>query len=259
MEIGAFTGYVDVAQVVLYVFWGFFFGLLIYLHREDKREGYPLESSRSAIAPRVPIQGFPAVPAPKVYRLAGGRTVLAPAAAKERPNLALVRTSPAFGAPFEPTGNAMQDGVGPASYALRAEHPEMMIDGSAMIVPMRVATDFHVDDSDLDLRGLPVFGSDDRKAGVVADLWIDRSEPQIRYVEAAVAGGSRKVLLPIQMVNIDKTRRDLSMSCVTAAQIVDGPVIGNPDFVTLLEEDRITGYYAGGTLYSTPDKLEPIL
>jgi photosynthetic reaction center H subunit len=42
MPKGAITQYIDVAQVVLYVFWVFFFGLIFYLRREDKREGYPL-------------------------------------------------------------------------------------------------------------------------------------------------------------------------------------------------------------------------
>ncbi len=41
---GAITGYIDVAQVVLYAFWIFFAGLVFYLRREDRREGYPLES-----------------------------------------------------------------------------------------------------------------------------------------------------------------------------------------------------------------------
>ena len=35
---------VDLAQVMLYLFWIFFAGLVIYLRREDRREGYPLES-----------------------------------------------------------------------------------------------------------------------------------------------------------------------------------------------------------------------
>jgi photosynthetic reaction center H subunit len=41
-DVGAITSYIDIAQVVLYLFWIFFFGLIIYLHREGKREGYPL-------------------------------------------------------------------------------------------------------------------------------------------------------------------------------------------------------------------------
>ena len=47
MDTGSITGYVDVAQLVLYAFWIFFFGLIIYLRREDKREGYPLGSRAS--------------------------------------------------------------------------------------------------------------------------------------------------------------------------------------------------------------------
>jgi len=43
MPTGALTGYVDVAQVVLYAFFLFFAGLVFYLRREDRREGYPLE------------------------------------------------------------------------------------------------------------------------------------------------------------------------------------------------------------------------
>ena len=39
------AGYIDIAQVVLYAFWIFFAGLIFYLHRENKREGYPWRRS----------------------------------------------------------------------------------------------------------------------------------------------------------------------------------------------------------------------
>jgi photosynthetic reaction center H subunit len=51
----------DLAQLVLYAFWAFFFGLVFYLRREDKREGYPLLGDR----PGERVEGFPAVPPPK--------------------------------------------------------------------------------------------------------------------------------------------------------------------------------------------------
>ena len=73
MPIGAITGYIDIAQLVLYAFWIFFAGLIIYLRREDKREGYPLESDRSDRAPRVNVVGFPKPPEPKEYRLPLGQ------------------------------------------------------------------------------------------------------------------------------------------------------------------------------------------
>ena len=56
MEKGAIVGTIDVAQVVLYAFWVFFIGLIIYLRREDKREGYPLVSDRRG---GVQVIGFP--------------------------------------------------------------------------------------------------------------------------------------------------------------------------------------------------------
>ncbi|MGL6181385.1 MAG: photosynthetic reaction center subunit H, partial [Aestuariivirga sp.] len=43
----AITQYIDVAQIVLYLFWAFLAALIFYVRREDKREGYPLESERS--------------------------------------------------------------------------------------------------------------------------------------------------------------------------------------------------------------------
>ena len=38
-----FNGGLDVTEWVLYGFFLFFAGLIIYLRREDRREGYPLE------------------------------------------------------------------------------------------------------------------------------------------------------------------------------------------------------------------------
>lgn len=58
-----FTHYMDITQVVLYAFWFFFFGLLLYLRREDKREGYPLVSNE----PGRTYQGFPEHPGPKEF------------------------------------------------------------------------------------------------------------------------------------------------------------------------------------------------
>jgi photosynthetic reaction center H subunit len=69
MQIGALTGYIDVAQVVLYAFWIFFGGLIYHLRQEDKREGYPLVSDRSG---SIMVQGFPPMPAPKIFTLRHG-------------------------------------------------------------------------------------------------------------------------------------------------------------------------------------------
>jgi photosynthetic reaction center H subunit len=63
--------YFDLAQIALYAFWLFFAGLIYYLRREDKREGYPLAvDSPEGMKPG----GFPAPPGPKVFpgHLKGG-------------------------------------------------------------------------------------------------------------------------------------------------------------------------------------------
>ena len=68
MGTGALTEYMDVAQLALYVFWLFFFGLVLYLHREGKREGWPLQMSSGELR-----HGMGGMPKPKVYRLAHGQ------------------------------------------------------------------------------------------------------------------------------------------------------------------------------------------
>src|ERR1700742_2768576 len=70
MGFGAFTRYIDIPQVVLYLFWIFFAGLLWYLRREDKREGYPLESDRSR---SIRVEGFRACLRPRCSSCAMGQ------------------------------------------------------------------------------------------------------------------------------------------------------------------------------------------
>jgi photosynthetic reaction center H subunit len=57
--------HIDGAQIVLYAFWLFFFGLVWYLRREDKREGYPLETDTG-----LKKHGFPMTPEKKTYNTA---------------------------------------------------------------------------------------------------------------------------------------------------------------------------------------------
>jgi photosynthetic reaction center H subunit len=256
MPTGAITGYIDVAQLVLYAFWIFFAGLIWYLHRENKREGYPLLSDRSNS--RVAVQGFPAVPSPKTYKLAHGGEVQAPRAETER-EIAARPTAGHPGAPLEPTGNPMLDGVGPASYALRSDTPDLTVHGDPRIVPLRVATHHSVASGDPDPRGKPVIGGDGAAGGVVRDIWVDLSEELIRYYEVEVGTGSaaRRVLLPSNFAKVSE--RSVAVRSIYGHQFSGVPGLRNPDQVTRLEEDRICAYYGGGTLYASADRAEPLL
>lgn len=261
MHTGQITGYIDVAQLVLYAFWIFFFGIIIYLRREDKREGYPLQSDRSERSGgRIKVQGFPAMPGPKTFLLANGNTSVVPNAAKDLIDIRAVPTGPWLGAPLQPTGNPMVDGVGPASFTPRANHPDLTFEGLPMIVPMRVATDFSVAKGDPDPRLWEVIGADRNVAGTISDLWVDRAEPQIRYYEVLLSGAApRAVLLPVQMAKVDKWRRQVVVRSVLAEQFAGVPALASPDQITMAEEERIVAYYGGGYLYAEASRAEPLL
>jgi photosynthetic reaction center H subunit len=258
MHIGAITNYIDAAQLALYAFWLFFAGLIYYLRREDKREGYPLESDRSG---RVQVQGWPLIPKPKTFILRDGGIRVAPRAPAPRGTINATPVGAWPGAPLEPTGNPMLDGIGPGAYADRPEEPDRTVDGAIKIVPLRVATDFAVESRDPDPRGMEVIGADGTVGGTVADVWVDRSEALLRYLEVEVpaAAGGRRVLLPVNFTRINLRRRQVKVKSILGRHFVEVPGLHNPDQVTLREEDRIAAYYGGGTLYASVSRMGPVL
>lgn len=258
METGAITSGIDVALVVLYAFWLFFAGLIFYLRREDRREGYPLESE---ITGKPLDGGIIWIPEPKTFRLPHGGTVMAP---KPEHDTREIKAKPVAGwpgAPLQPTGNPMVDGVGPAAYALRSTSPELNFYGENRMAPMRIATDYSVEASDPDPRGMAVIGADGVKAGTVFDIWVDRGEPQISYFEVDVEGGDapRRVLLPITFARVNGRMRQVKVLSILARQFQDVPVLANPDQVSSREEDQICAYYAGGHMYATRARQEPLV
>ena len=227
-QVGAITPYIDVAQVVLYAFWIFFAVLIWYLHRENKREGYPLVSPDGTRTKH----GFPMTPGPKTFKLADGTTMTVP-----RP--------PA-------TGTAQ----GPGAWAERRDIPDVTVNGTPRIVPLRADPTFSVAKEDIDPRGLPVTGGDGKVGAIVREMWVDRSEVLFRYLEAEVEGGGR-VLVPMNMARV--RAREVSVDAIFGRDFAGVPRTKNPDTVTLLEEDRITAYYGAGTLYASPDRSEPLI
>jgi len=258
MTFNGFVSHMDLAQVVLYIFWLFFAGLIYYLVRENKREGYPLVAD---VADRShgPLIGWPTLPTPKTYILPHGGTVTIPNDKTETRPINLTPTASFPGAPLEPTGNPLIDGVGPASYAERADVPDLTIDGDPKIVPLRAAPAFSVATRDPDPRGMAVLGTDGAVAGTITDAWVDKSEYIFRYFELALGDGGRHVLLPVTFCRVDAARRQVRVKAITAAQFADVPGLAQADQVTFLEEDKICGYYGGGYLYATPDRAEPFL
>ena len=252
---GAITANIDVAQVVLYCFWIFFAALVYYLHREDKREGYPLRMDGTG--GRARIEGFPATPPPKTFRMADGteRTVPRPEPETFEGG---TPTQNYPGAPIVPVGDPMLAGVGPGTWSGRADVPDTTTLGTLRIVPLSSDPSYGVTEQDPDPRGYPVFGADSIKAGTVVDLWVDRSEAIFRYLEVEIEGG-RRVLLPMTLARIPLGEPCVLVKSILASQFINVPAIAQPDRITRLEEDKVTAYYGAGTLYATPERQEPLL
>ncbi len=256
MQIGAITGYLDLPQIVLYAFWLFFAGIIYYLVLEGHREGYPMESEERPGS--APITGWP-IPEPKTYKLADGRQVTVPELNRPEPPVNTRRDGMSFGNPYIPTGDLMTSGVGPGSYTMRADVPDMDLHGHPIIRPLRVLDGFGVSKNDTDPRGLPVLGTDNKVAGKVVDMWVDTCEMMFRFVEVelSVENGGHRILLPVPFARI---KRDyVKAHSIYAAQFAQVPVTKSADQVTLLEEEKISAYYGGGTLFADPTRAEPLL
>lgn len=163
------------------------------------------------------------------------------------------------GAPYTAGSDPMREGIGPGAYANRADRPDVTIHGEPKIVPMRADANFFIEPRDPDPRGMAVIGADGVVAGTVIDVWVDRSEPQLRYLEVKLASSGREVLLPVGYARIRGRDRTISVMSIRAAQFDGVPGIKTPERVTLLEEDMIMAYYAGGYLYADESRLGPIV
>jgi photosynthetic reaction center H subunit len=247
--------YIDTAQVVLYAFWLFFAGLIFYLHRENKREGYPLETER-APGGRVMVRGFPDVPEPKTYLSHDGTEKTLPAYRNDRPNVAVAPMADWPGAPYAPTGNPMADGVGPASYADREDKPELGVANEPIIRPLRNMPKHSISTDGPNPIGMTVFGADGAPAGKVVDAWIDEAESLVRYLETDIGG--RNVLVPNAMARVSNAK-GVRVASILASQFAGVPAHKSPDVITKLEEDKIAAYFCGGHLYATPARMGPLL
>ncbi len=259
MQTGAFTSYIDVAQVAIYLFWFFFAGLVFYLRQEDKREGYPLVSDRSG---SIKVQGFPPMPSPKTFLLPHGGTQTAPRTEAPEAFPAARPSAPWPGAPLDPTGNPLVDGVGPAAWAMRADEPDLGFDDNLpKIIPLRVAEGWSINTDGPDPRGYLVVAADTRVAGRVTEVWLDRSENMVRYLEVVVPtdAGDRVILLPSMLATYDTEREQVLAASVLSRHFADAPTLAHPDQITLREEDRVAAYFGGGHLYANNKRLGPVL
>ncbi|MEO0591398.1 MAG: photosynthetic reaction center subunit H [Pseudomonadota bacterium] len=259
------TGTFDVAELAFWLFLFFFIGLVIYLNRESRREGYPLENELTGA-----IESQPLLAADKkVFKLPHGRGTYVPEdVARDAVD---VPAQPAFhggGAPYVPTGNPMKDGLGPAAWANRQDYPDLTFDGRPRIVPIGDAHEIDIAPDDPNIIGWPVYDCNVELAGKVSDVWVDQSEHILRYLEIETNSG-KKVLAPV-FVSVIQTKGLLhglgwenpelvQIDAITKDHFDDVPGLATAGQITRLEEDKIMAYYGGGYMYATPDRAEPFL
>jgi photosynthetic reaction center H subunit len=254
------TGYFDVAQLTLYLFWGFFLALVIWIQRENMREGFPLISERTE--EKLPYAAIP-LPEPKTFKLPhGGGEKMVPGPGQDDPRSfdhALARTGADLGSPLVPTGDPLADGVGPAAYAERADMPDLTWHGDPKIVPMRVAGDWAIAAGSRDIRGREVMSGDDQVVGTVKDVWVDRSESLIRYIEIELKDGGGVRLAPFTLCYCNWLKPTVTIRSLYAHNFAGVPTTRSPEQVTLLEEDKISAYYCGGLLYASKEREETLI
>ncbi len=252
------AGTIDVALLCVIAFFLFFLGLVIYLRREDRREGYPLEDDITGRLQNA--GGVLSLASPKTFRLAHGHgTVSVPVGHTENREpvaIAARRTARFPGAAMEPTGNPLVDGVGPAAYANRAKRPDVDWEGHARIVPIDSVGGLFIAKQDADPRGYTVYGLDYEVAGKVTDLWVDRADRLIRYLQVELLNG-RSITMPFNVCIVVPRRHAVNVDAITAAQFADAPSTESTQVITLYEEERVQAYFGGGYLYATPERAEP--
>jgi photosynthetic reaction center H subunit len=250
----------DLAQIALYLFWIFFAGLIVYLQRESQREGYPIELEGKPGKFRADSLLF--YPPPKTFKLPHGGTKSVPDGVADTRVIAGTPTSRLRGAPIAPhSANPMLDSIGPGSWAERSDKPDLTLEGHPRIVPIRVAPSYVTSSNDPKVIGFDVVGCDYKSGGKVVDLWVDRSECILRYIEVEVPlqNGSRRVLLPMIFAHIQSSPARVLVDAICGHHFADVPGTAKPDSVTLLEEDKICAYYGAGTLYALPGRQEPFV
>jgi photosynthetic reaction center H subunit len=61
------------------------------------------------------------------------------------------------------------------------------------------------------------------------------------------------------MLRINGDRRRVEVASVRSEHFASVPTLKSPDRITVLEEERICAFYAGGRRYAEPKRLGPVL
>lgn len=251
---GNVVGSIDVAALTFYAFVLFFILLVFWLRREDRREGYPLEDELTGVV-ETPGGALHSGSSKSFLLPFDQGIATTPTQGREPVEFAAARRENFGGAPYSPTGEGLPVGVGPGAFAERAKWPDVDAHNRPRIVPIGQADGIALAVKDPDPRGMAVYGADGLKAGTVADIWVDRADHMIRYLQVETGAGG--VLAPMAMAVI--RRGAVIIDAINAADFAGAPKPAAGTTVTRYEEERIIGYFGAGYLYASAGRQEPWL
>lgn len=243
----------DSTMVCVLIFVVFFCALVFHLRREDKREGYLADTVTPTGRNRFAKYLLP-MPWEKTFRRPHDRP---PVTNPKRGPLREAEVRPARaarGLPIRPKADGLLEGIGPAAWQNREDDPDLDLHGRPKIIPLSKHEEYFVAAGDPDPRGWEVIGSDGERAGEIVDLWFNRAEFFLRYLEMRLdAPGAGTRILPLFFTAIDRKRRRIRVPHMPAARFKDAPTLEKGDEITMREEDRVNAFFAGGRFYgSTP-------
>jgi len=244
------VGNLDVAILCVIAFVTFFIGLLVHLRREDKREGYPVEVA-GLFGRTQRAQGFPAMPAPKLFYRPHDRGVAqAPhieAPEQVRPGASL----PPMSYPLDPGPDPLEEGVGAAAYTrIREALPDLDVNGEPKLISLNDHAQYYIPDGDPDPRGWALVSADEEVVGTVHDLWFNRAEFFLRYFEVSIEGAEGRRLVPAFFAEALPRDRAVRATTLVAKDLRRSPIRADDSCITMREEDRLNGFYAGGLRFS---------
>ena len=247
MPLGSITYHIDFAETALVLFFLAFLGVVAYLRRLDKREGYPMIASpfdaKQLLGAPVPLE-------PKTYILQEGGTTVAP----HNYPLPPMAATPLYGfdgTPLTPVGNPLLAALGPGAWVMRRNEPMLTEKGELMLQPLRNLKEWSVGEGEADPRGMAVFDRRFVEIGVVHDVWVDQSIKILRLFEVELRPGlaAGRVLVPIFHTVIAEGAREVRVTALEAHQFADLPMPAKPDEITAREDDRLNAYFAAGYFY----------
>lgn len=255
MPLGSITYHIDFAQIAITLFFIGFLGLVWFLRRLDKREGYPMKASPFD---QQPMLGFPRPPKPETYLLNEGGETSAPHYYPQ-PESDVRPLYPFAGTPLIPVGNPLLTALGPGAWVMRRDEPMLTEKGELMLQPLRNLPEWSVEKGEADPRGMAVFDLRWVEIGVVRDIWVDQSIKIMRLLEIELRPGlaSGHVLVPVFHTDIKERAREIRVTALQAHQFADIPMPAAPGRITAREDDRLNAYFAAGRFYRDAPSSEP--